>query len=297
MKDGVIVIDKPSGMSSAFAVSRVKRAVSLKKIGHTGTLDPFATGLLICCVNRATKLAGFFIKSKKRYDAVLNLGIETDTQDVTGTVICKNAVPELSEMAIKDVFREFEGNILQIPPSYSALKHEGVPLYRLAREGNAIKKDARPVTIESIEVIGIELPYIEFSVCCSSGTYIRTLASDIGARLGCGAHLCKLRRIECGNFSINDAISLDNLNIMGKCAEDLIIPMTKALRNIPQIRANAIFEKKIRLGRPIYPNDIAPEVIDKHPERMIKITDNHDILLAVIWQSNENKRLEVIRFT
>jgi tRNA pseudouridine55 synthase len=296
MNDGVILIDKPSRMSSAAVVSRVKRVLGANKVGHTGTLDPFATGLLICCINRATKLAGLFIKSKKQYEAVLHLGIETDTQDITGNIIAESSVPELFEKVIKDVFHEFEGDILQVPPSYSALKHEGVPLYRLAREGNAIKKDARPVTIDSLDILKIELPFIRFSVRCSSGTYIRTLASDIGARLDCGAHLSELRRIECGSFCINDAISLDNLTIMGKCAEKLIIPMDKSLIDIPQIRANAIFENKIRLGKPIYPNDIAPEVIGNHPERMVKVIHN-DSLLAVIWQNNENKRLEVIRFT
>jgi len=209
--NGIMLIDKPAGISSAKAVSKVKRLLKVKKVGHAGTLDPFATGLLICCINKATKLSGQFLSGKKTYEAVMRLGIETDSQDFTGKIISQTEVPEISKQQIEEVFRSFEGEIEQIPPVFSALKHNGVPSYKLARKGIAIEKPARQITIFNLEINDIKLPEIRFTAQCSAGTYIRTLAADIGKKLGCGAHLTELRRIESSQFHIRNAISLENL--------------------------------------------------------------------------------------
>jgi tRNA pseudouridine55 synthase len=209
--NGILIIDKPAGISSAKAVSKVKWLLKAKKVGHAGTLDPFATGLLICCINQATKLAEKFLHGNKIYQATLRLGIETDTQDLTGNIISQTEVPEISSEQIAEVFKSFEGETDQIPPAYSALKHQGVPLYKLARRGIAVEKPARKITIFSMEIDEISLPEIRFTTKCSSGTYIRTLAADIGKKLGCGAHLIELRRIESSNFHISQAIDLQDL--------------------------------------------------------------------------------------
>ena len=165
--NGVIVIDKPPGITSANVVARVKKLLKAKKAGHTGTLDPFATGVLVCCINRATKLSRFFLHGKKRYEAILQLGVETDTQDLTGNVInvCHNL--EFSEKAIQSAFKRFEGKIEQLPPVYSALKHKGVPLYKLARSKKPVQKPARQVSIITLKILKIKLPFIRFEVLCS----------------------------------------------------------------------------------------------------------------------------------
>jgi len=209
--DEILLIDKPAGISSAKLVAIVKRRLNAKKVGHAGTLDPFATGLMICCINKGTKLAGTFLHGNKTYQATLRLGIETDTQDLTGQVISECECPEISEERIISAFKSFEGETEQVPPVYSALKHNGVPLYKLARQGTPVEKPARTIHIYQLQIDEISLPEIRFTVSCSGGTYIRTLASDIGKILGCGAHLIALRRIECGGFFIDQAVTLEQL--------------------------------------------------------------------------------------
>ncbi|MBW1845643.1 MAG: tRNA pseudouridine(55) synthase TruB [Deltaproteobacteria bacterium] len=206
--NGLLVIDKHASITSARAVAIVKKLCGVRKVGHTGTLDPFATGVLICCMNKATKLATFLLRGNKKYFAVLHLGVETDTQDSTGTIISTSDRVEFSEEAIKDVFDKFIGTVEQFPPVYSALKHKGVPLHKLARSGKAVSKPPRRVHISSIEIKEIVLPLVQFEITCSAGTYVRTLCSDIGKHLGCGGHLKALRRTESSGFAIEDALTL-----------------------------------------------------------------------------------------
>ena len=207
--NGIIIIDKPAGITSAKVVARLKEIVGARKVGHTGTLDPFATGVMICCLNRATRLARFFLSGDKKYKAVLCLGEETDTQDRTGKTIsvCKDL--EFSDKEIRDVFKEFEGPVAQMPPVFSSLKHKGTPLYKLARQGKPVQKPARQIVIHYLKISDSDLPEIHFEVSCSSGTYIRALCADIGKRLGCGGHLKSLRRIESCGFSIDQALDLE----------------------------------------------------------------------------------------
>ncbi len=229
--NGILLIDKPEGISSAKAVAKVKRLLNVKKVGHAGTLDPFATGLLICCINQATKVAEKFLHGNKTYQATLRLGIETDTQDLTGNIISQTEVPEISSEQIVEVFKSFEGETEQIPPMFSAVKHQGMPLYKLARRGIVVEKPARKITIFNLEILEISLPEIRFTVKCSSGTYIRTLAADIGKKLGCGAHLIALRRIESSNFHISQAIALQDLEqavMTGDMYRKILLPSDKS---------------------------------------------------------------------
>ena len=281
--NGIVVIDKPAGITSAKVVAIVKKLLRAKKVGHTGTLDPFATGVMICCINQATRLARFFLSGHKIYDAVLRLGIDTDTQDSTGMVISQCETIEFSEKKIRSILKQFTGTIEQPPPVFSALKHKGVPLYKLARSGQPVRKAARRVQITSIEVRAIELPEIRFVVSCSAGTYIRTLCADIGAALECGGHLQTLRRIDSSGFSIREAISLPALEAFvasGK-VQDYIIDMADALRNMPVLVADNALIDKIRFGKPITDVDIDAGRIDLSGD-FIKVVDPENRLLAIL---------------
>jgi tRNA pseudouridine55 synthase len=291
--NGVIIVDKPAGISSAKVVARVKKLLKARKAGHTGTLDPFATGVLVCCINRATKLSSFFLHGGKKYEAILRLGIETDTQDLTGKVTrnCKNIA--FSEKTIKSVFKRFEGTITQLPPVYSALKHKGIPLYKLARNNKPVQKPARRVSIISLEILEINLPIIRFEVSCSAGTYIRSLCADIGASLGCGGHLKELRRIESSGFTIAEAVTLEELEKLA-LTQDVsgrMIRMSNALKDMPEHVADKILAKKIMHGNIMTKNDFLPEK-GGFEESFIKIVDADNNLLAILKYTNDNNKYE-----
>jgi tRNA pseudouridine55 synthase len=288
---GILIVDKPAGISSAKVVARVKELLKAKRAGHTGTLDPFATGVLVCCINQATKLAGFFLRGNKKYEAVLRLGIETDTQDSTGNVtrICNHV--EFSEKTIRSVFKRYEGTLTQVPPVYSALKYKGTPLYKLARSDKPVQKPARKITIIDLKIIDIHLPTICFEVFCSAGTYIRTLCADIGATLGCGGHLKELRRIESSGFTIKEAITLEalkDLTVTNKSASR-IISMSNALKGFPEHTADKILADKIKHGQILTKNDIVFETADAS-DGFMKIVDAEKQLIAVLkYVANSSK--------
>lgn len=280
---GILVVDKPANTTSAQMVAVVKKLLGAGKIGHTGTLDPFATGVLICCVNRATKLARFFLHSSKKYEAVLHLGVETDTQDLTGTVTATSRAVNFTEQAIRSVFEQFEGAFEQLPPVYSALKYKGVPLHKLARSGKPVQKPARPVSIATIEVLKINLPLVHFMVACSAGTYIRTLCADIGTALGCGGHLKDLRRFESSGFTIDEALTIQRLKelaLSGKLPEHMI-SMSNALQQMPEHIADKALAAKIMYGKIVTQKDVKPEQIDV-AKGFIKIVDTNKDLIAVL---------------
>ena len=285
--DGVIVVDKPEGISSAKAVSRVKTASGARKAGHTGTLDPAASGVLVCCLNRATRLARFFLGSDKRYRAVMRLGVETDTQDATGTIVAEGDAGRISEAAVQETLQAFRGRIRQRPPVFSALKHRGVPLYKLARRGQPVEKPAREVQIRSIEPIAVNLPEVEIEVSCSAGTYIRTLCADIGRRLGCGGHLKSLRRLESGAFSIEEAWPLDRIEEArrSRALYDRVIPMAKALRGMPARSADAGLVDQMRRGRPMTAADL-----EGPQSGYFKVVDAGGRLVAVLEAGAEEGR-------
>lgn len=224
MLDGVLLLDKPEGLSSNHALQRAKRALDARKAGHTGTLDPFATGLLVCCLGRATKIAGCMLDADKGYVATLRFGEETDSGDLTGNVVF-TAAPEFKGVVqeeLEAVLENFRGDIEQIPPMYSALKRDGKPLYEYARQGIVLDRPPRPVTIYKLELLSFTGLEAQIVVQCSKGTYIRTLAQDIGRQLGCGAHLTALRRISVGPFQLDDAIELEALQAMSAPQTTLI---------------------------------------------------------------------------
>jgi tRNA pseudouridine55 synthase len=257
--------------------------LKVKKAGHTGTLDPFATGVLICCLNQATRLARFFLHGGKKYRAELRLGIETDTQDATGAITATGEQVDFTEEEIRSVFKRFKGNILQQPPVFSALKHRGVPLYKLAREGRPVQKPAREVQIFSIQILEIALPYVRFEAACSGGTYMRTLCADIGANLGCGGHLSALRRIESSGFSVSEAITPVDLERLARRGHimDRIIPMADALRHMPAYVAETALTEKIVHGRTLTQKDFVPTSMTPS-KGLIKIVDEHNNLCAVL---------------
>jgi len=282
---GFVVIDKPENLSSARVVSHVKRTLGAKKVGHAGTLDPFATGVMVCCVNRATRLARFFLGGDKKYEALLQLGLETDTQDATGNRISESQVPDYTEAEIQDVFGSFTGPLDQIPPVYSALKHKGVPLYKHARRGKPIQKPARQIVVLALEITEIQLPYIQFEVTCSAGTYIRTLGADIGNALGCGGHLKTLRRTQSSGFSIADAMTLEAFEKRAtvETFSRYAVGMTEALRDMPEWAAGKDLKSKIVNGVPLTQKDVALKELPGK-EQFIKIIDENRALLAVIEQ-------------
>lgn len=288
--DGILVIDKPPGMSSARVVGQIKKITGARKVGHTGTLDPFATGVLVCCLNRATRLSRFFLKADKGYEAVLRLGIETDTQDATGKVVAETdrsgicADPEIDKRAIERAAKRFEGRIEQVPPVFSALKHKGVPLYRLARKGTPVTKPPRSIFVSSLKIGDVSLPDIRLSITCSSGTYIRTLCADIGRELGCGGHLKTLQRTRSCWFSIREASSLASVEAAAQSGTlaDRLIPMAQALRGIPEIIADENLARSIESGRAFPADKQAVPQGDAAAGSLVKVVDRNHRLIAVI---------------
>lgn len=206
--DGVLLVDKAQGMTSHDVVAITRRALGTKKIGHCGTLDPLATGLLILTVGRGTKIQDLLMSEDKEYVGTLRLGETTDSQDADGEVTETKPVPEFSAAVIEAAFAKFHGDFYQTPPMVSAIKKDGVPLYKLARKGKVVEREPRFVRVYANEVQAIRLPEVDFRVVCSKGFYIRTHAHDIGAELGCGAHLRALRRTKSGRFAVDGAVTV-----------------------------------------------------------------------------------------
>lgn len=208
---GVLLLNKPKGISSNRALQRVRAMLNASKAGHTGNLDPMATGLLPLCFGEATKFSSYLLDADKAYIATARLGQVSDTGDAEGNIIQERPVPELNDVQIKEAMARFLGDIEQVPPMYSALKQNGQPLYKLAREGKTVERKARSVTIFDLELIEWNAPDLTFSVRCSKGTYVRTLAEDIGETLGCGAHLVMLHRTHTGGFTGDEMLEFDRL--------------------------------------------------------------------------------------
>jgi tRNA pseudouridine55 synthase len=225
-----------------------------------GTLDPFATGLLLCGIDKGTRISKFFLNGSKRYKAKICLGVETDTFDCTGTIVNKiDSLDMVSKEKIIEVIKKFQGKQKQTPPAYSALKHKGKPLYKYAREGQNIIKPARDIEIFDITIENIEMPFIDIDVFCSAGTYIRTIAYDIGKELECGAHLAALERTETCGFSLDNAVELNELeNVDVSAVQEKIIPLAQALSFMPAHTADTKLENKIRFGQKIEPDDQLP---------------------------------------
>lgn len=209
--DGVLLVDKAEGMTSHDVVAVLRRKLEIKKVGHCGTLDPIATGLLLLTIGRGTKIQDLLMSEDKEYAGTLQLGVSTSTQDRQGTVIEEKPVPELKDEEVRAAFEKFRGDFYQMPPMVSAIKQGGVPLYKLARQGKVVEREPRLVHVYRYSIDRIALPEIDFTVLCSKGFYVRTYAHDIGEALGCGAHLKALRRTKSGRFDVANAISVDEV--------------------------------------------------------------------------------------
>ena len=246
---GVVIVDKPAGITSHDAVDRVRKLLGERKAGHTGTLDPMATGVLAVCVGEATKIASFLTGDDKVYEATMRLGVRTDTLDMTGQVLTEQQ-PRATDADVKAALAAFTGTITQVPPQYSAVKVRGKALYKWARKGIRVEPPPREVQIREILLQGIELPRVRFTVTCSKGTYVRTLCADMGDRLGCGAALEQLRRTRSGIFRLQDAVRLDGESDDGIRArlEPGLIPMNQALPGLRDIVIPPLLEQKLAKG-------------------------------------------------
>lgn len=263
--DGVLIIDKPAGMTSHDVVARVRRIVGERRVGHTGTLDPFATGVLIVLVGRATRLAQFLSNSVKEYEAVIRLGFATDTGDVTGkplTAVAEKINPWRKE-EIEEALETLRGEIEQVPPMYSAKKLGGKKLYELARRGEEVERKAVRVTIHSLELIDEDRDIfpqnidgttdIQVRVACSAGTYVRTLAEDFGKRIGVGAHVAELQRTKAGSFALTDATTLEQLeeNVRHNSLHEVLVTPDFALEFLPSVTLNSLDVQRTHQGLPL----------------------------------------------
>ena len=253
---GIVVLDKANGLSSNAALQEVKRLYEANKAGHAGSLDPLATGVLPVCLGEATKVSQFLLDSDKCYRARIKLGIRTDTGDSEGSIIERNAGISVSRKAIERALTKFKGEIEQVPPMHSAIKMNGVPLYKLARKGIAVERKPRLVTLYQVCLLEFVNSELELEISCSKGTYIRTIADDLGQELGCGAHVIELRRTQAGVFTEKDSISAEELALeKGNRGLDKIdqflIPMDRAIQDLPEVNLPSITASHVKNGQAV----------------------------------------------
>lgn len=252
--DGVLVIDKPTGPTSFDVVRQVRSLLKVKKAGHTGTLDPMATGVLPICLGEATKVAGFITEGDKAYDATVRLGVETDTQDAEGKVLSEKPVPQLTAALVESALAPFRGTFEQVPPMYSAVKVAGKRLYELARAGEEVERVARQVTVYELTLRDFSATRLQLSVRCSKGFFVRTLAYDIGRALGCGAHLEALRRTVSGPFTLAQSLPLAELPKLAQEREALakrLVSISDALVQLPSLKVSAADATRVSHGVPL----------------------------------------------
>ncbi|MBN3816102.1 tRNA pseudouridine(55) synthase TruB [Paraburkholderia sp. Se-20369] len=269
--DGVLLLDKPIGLSSNDALIRAKRLYLAKKAGHTGTLDPLASGLLPLCFGEATKFSQDLLEADKTYEATMRLGVRTATGDAEGEVLDTRPVA-CDRAAVDAALARFTGEIVQVPPMYSALKRDGKPLYEYARAGQTVEREGRAVTIHVLELLACELPDVTFRVTCSKGTYVRTLAEDIGEALGCGAHLTMLRRTGVGALTLDHAVTLDALSDADAAARDAWLqPVDALLSTFPLVRLDDECAKRFLHGQRLRLSELGP--IDANEGERVRVYD------------------------
>ena len=253
---GIVVLDKANGLSSNAALQEVKRLYEANKAGHAGSLDPLATGVLPVCLGEATKVSQFLLDSDKRYRARIKLGIRTDTGDSEGSIIERNEGISVSRKAIERALTKFKGEVEQVPPMHSAIKMNGVPLYKLARKGIAVEREPRLVTLYQICLVEFVNSELELEISCSKGTYIRTIADDLGQELGCGAHVIELRRTQAGVFTEKDSISAEELALEKENRgldkiDQFLIPMDRAIQDLPEVNLPSITASHVKNGQAV----------------------------------------------
>jgi tRNA pseudouridine55 synthase len=283
-KSGLLLIDKPEGPSSAHVVHRAKVFLGAKKVGHLGTLDPFASGLLLLGINEGTKISDIFLRAPKSYRGVITLGVDTDSQDSTGLVVKTRPVPPLADGELRALEQQFSGELQQIPPMFSALKKNGMRLYKLARQGKEVPRQPRSINIDSIHLEKINSAEIAIDVTCSRGTYVRTLAADLGQALGCGAHLKSLRRLACGHLTIEQAVSLDELERFGPRGEGVLLSLNRALAPLRGIVWEHRWIARLRLGQQDVLGEIGKPI---EREELMRIVDARGDLVALIRWNEE----------
>ncbi|WP_193015683.1 tRNA pseudouridine(55) synthase TruB [Proteus sp. FME41] len=287
--NGVLLLDKPQDISSNDALQKVRRMFNASKAGHTGALDPLATGMLPICLGEATKFSQFLLDSDKRYRVIARLGQRTDTSDAQGEVIQERPV-QFTQQALDDALESFRGETLQVPSMYSALKHQGKPLYEYARQGIEIEREARPITVYELQFIRWEGNELELEIHCSKGTYIRTIIDDLGEKLECGAHVIFLRRLEVADYPKERMITLEQLRAIVDNAQSaqedpflaldaLLLPMDTAVAHFPVINLTTIIAGYLKLGQPVRVNH------DIHEGEWVRVTEGDEekfIGLAII---------------
>jgi len=292
--NGILNIFKPKGISSYQTVKEVRDIFNISKAGHTGTLDPSASGVLLVCIGQATKIAEFLVGLKKHYQGEMILGISTDSQDSEGKIIQKREVgTDIDENRIKDIFQKYEGTISQTPPMFSAAHYKGKRLYRLARKGIEVKRNPKKVKIYQLNLINFYQevnPIVKFEVICSKGTYIRTLCNDIGDELGCGAHLSNLVRKKVGNFSIEDSLNLEELKKEKALGKRYLISIDSALEELNKVTVKSEATKTVLNGGVISSEQIVeiPEGLKTRKNKFVKIFDAKGNLLSLGTSIKEN---------
>jgi tRNA pseudouridine55 synthase len=292
--DLIISLNKPKGITSQEAVTEVKRTLRAKKAGHTGTLDPIATGILIVCINRATRLSKYFTELDKQYDCIMKLGEVTDTQDAEGKIIATDNRDDITEQEIAEILQSFTGSIKQLPPMFSAKKYRGKPLYKLARRGKEVERDLKEVFIHKIDLIEYNYPFVRFAIQCSKGTYVRTLCHDIGQRLGIGGHLYKLTRTGIGPFKIEESITIEELKTIHSI-KDLnrgIYTMDQALSWLPEVIAENEQKKSVLNGAPLMIDEYN-ELEDLSPVR-VKSEDGNLLAIGIYESQKKMVKMDVV---
>ena len=285
-KSGVINIYKEAGYTSHDVVAKLRGILKQKKIGHTGTLDPQAQGVLPVCLGKGTKLCDLLADHDKEYEAVLRLGITTDTQDMEGNVLQESSV-QVSEEEVRTCILSFQGEQMQVPPMYSALKVNGKKLYELARDGKVVERKARPVTFHKIEVLWMELPKVKIRVQCSKGTYIRTLCNDIGEKLGCGGCMEELLRTRVERFALEDAVKLDEVQkaMEEGTVDSLIFPVDRIFDQYPTAKTTTQGDLLVHNG-----NRLFSELLQEEPEAesgYVRVYDSEDTFIGLFEKKTD----------
>ena len=294
MKSGIINVYKEKGFTSFDVVAKLRGILKTKKIGHTGTLDPDAEGVLPVCIGRATKVCDILTDKDKVYEAVMLLGVETDTQDTSGEVL-KELPVEVSEEAVKEAILSFVGEYAQVPPMYSALKVNGKKLYELAREGKTVERKARNVQIFSIEILEMDLPRVRMSVHCSKGTYIRTLCHDVGQKLGCGGCMDKLLRTKVGVFELADTLKLAEIDALAKegLVEEKIISVDELFCDYTKVWTKQEFDVVVHNGNRVKKR-MFEEKLSSNTERL-RVYDSKDTFIGIYEYSEERSDYKPVK--
>ncbi|MGB7063224.1 MAG: tRNA pseudouridine(55) synthase TruB [Candidatus Zixiibacteriota bacterium] len=280
---GVLVVDKPTGVTSHDVVQELRWILGTKRVGHTGTLDPAASGVLLACVGKGTKVAQFLTGYDKEYRAVIRLGATTDTYDGEGEIKETKEECQVSPERIIDALDSFRGEIWQLPPLHSAIKYKGKRLYQYAREKKEIERTKRKVEIKEISIMDVNMPYVELKVSCSKGTYLRSLAHDVGQKLGCGAYLFSLRRTKVGSYGLQDALSPERISEVKKEGKinEALISIEEALAHLPSVAVQEDSVARVQHGIPLVSSSVSKVEGSFEPGQTVSITDEQGRIIAM----------------